>query len=100
MEAAIIAFAAAALIFAAFQTWALRQASRDIREIATEAILASRSNSAEELMHASAHSHLLKLEREQGLVQRPAAEKTEQPRDPNKIMLDDGTLLDVLRPFG
>jgi len=99
MEAAIaIGVIAAAVI--GFLCWTVRNMSRDMREVATEAILASRSTSAEDLSQASNFAHWSKLEREKIKINTKASPKAEPQQDPNKIKLADGTVLDVLRPFG
>lgn len=99
MEVIALTLALCALGALTYCVYAFRCAQRDLKEIATEAILASRANSAEELAQASAYAHQMKLEREAGQAAappQPAAKST----GPDTVQLQDGTILNVLRPFG
>jgi len=99
-----LAIAAAALLFAAFQTWTLRQTQKDLNEIATEALLASRAQSAEDLSTASILAHQAALERAapapKAAARRPVIEDPTPLRDKTKFTGPDGKVLQVLRPLG
>lgn len=99
MELACIILAAAAIAALVFSVSVLKDGQRALKEIATEAILSSRAHSAEELALASAHAHQMRADREAGAeVMQPAPGAP--PNDPDRVMLNDGTILNVLRPFG
>lgn len=93
----ILSFAVVAVFLGVL--YVIRGVHKDMKEIATEAILASRAHSAEELAQASAHAHMMKQERESPSV-RPASGAAGVPHDPDKVQLADGTVLNVLKPFG
>lgn len=98
MEVTIaIGIIAAAVI--GFLCWTVRNMSRDMREVATEAILASKASSAEDLSQAANFAHWSKLERENIKISSKATPKPEPQSDPNKYTLPNGTVLDVLTPF-
>lgn len=93
----VILFALGTVIYLAML---LRGAQRDLREVATEAILASRAHSAEELAQASSHAHWMRVEREQGFAKSAPGPVDAAPNVPDKVQLADGTILNVMRPFG
>ena len=99
MELAFITTLIVALGVIVYLASMLRGAQRDLREVATEAILASRAHSAEELAQASSHAHWMKLEREQG-IQRQAPTHAEPAPEPNTVMLADGKVLNIIKPYG
>lgn len=98
MEIAIAFIALGGIVLIGYLVNSLMQANTALRDIATEAILATRSHSAEELAQASAHAHLMRAQ-----IQAPAQTPSVvdvPPNDPDKVQLKDGTILNVLRPFG
>lgn len=78
----------------------LRGITKDMRQIATEAILASRAQNAEELAHAQVTVHQAQADRE---APKPAEDRpgfANLNADPGpQIMGKDGRILQALRPL-
>lgn len=97
--ACFLAFATlATLIFFAF---VMSRSVTALRDIAREALLSAKANDASELAQTAAFAHEAQTVRDNNLKIPPEARPAEgeHPETPNKVMLEDGTILSVLRPF-
>lgn len=80
-----------------YSFYLLRQSQKDIKDIATEAILSSKAVSGQDLAIAQMQVHQAKVEREQ--MPSSQAPFVPEPYVPH-ITGPNGEPLEVLRPFG
>lgn len=77
----------------------LRASMRDIREVATEALLASKAQSAEDFASAQIQVHAATQEREVAPTSKPAAGVVNMDNNIPQIRGHDGRILEALRPM-
>lgn len=91
----------ATLATLSFFAYVMREAVNALRDIAREALLSTKANDASELAQTAAFAHEAQVVRDNNLQVPPEARPVEgeHPEHPNKVMMEDGTILSVLRPF-
>jgi hypothetical protein len=91
----------ATLATLAFFAFVMSKAVQALRDIAREALLSTKATDASELAQTAAFAHEAQVVRDNNLQVPPEARPVEgeHPEQPNKVMMEDGTILSVLRPF-
>lgn len=97
----VVFLSLAVLATLAFFAHIMSQSVHALRDIAREALLSTKARDASELAQTSAYAHEAQELRSQGLPQ--PVEATPAPGSnsdrPSEVMLPDGEIVKVLRPF-